>query len=65
LKDSVLHQRIVWISPLWKRGIRGDLKRKIGRRIKNIGLRVFRFSDKEVFKNTQGVLEGIWGICDS
>jgi very-short-patch-repair endonuclease len=29
--------------------------------MKGIGLRVLRFSDKEVFKNTQGVLERIWG----
>ena len=27
----------------------------------DFGLRVLRFSDKEVFKNTQGVLEKIWG----
>ena len=29
--------------------------------MKDIGLRVLRFSDKEVFENTQGVLERIWG----
>ena len=29
--------------------------------MKGIGLRVLRFSDKEVFENTQGVLERIWG----
>jgi very-short-patch-repair endonuclease len=29
--------------------------------MKGIGLRVLRFSDKEVFENTQGVLEKIWG----
>jgi very-short-patch-repair endonuclease len=28
--------------------------------MKDIGLRVLRFSDKEVFNNTQGVLERIW-----
>ena len=28
--------------------------------MKDIGLKVLRFSDKEVFKNTQGVLERIW-----
>jgi very-short-patch-repair endonuclease len=28
--------------------------------MKCIGLRVLRFSDKEVFENTQGVLERIW-----
>jgi very-short-patch-repair endonuclease len=28
---------------------------------KDIGLRVLRFSDKEVFENTQGILERIWG----
>jgi len=28
--------------------------------MKGIGLRVLRFSDKEVFENTQGVLERIW-----
>jgi len=33
--------------------------------MKGIGLKVLRFSDKEVFNNTQGVLERIWGICDS
>jgi very-short-patch-repair endonuclease len=33
--------------------------------MKGIGLRVLRFSDKEVFNNTQDVLERIWGICDS
>ena len=33
--------------------------------MKGIGLRVLRFSDREVFENTQGVLERIWGICDS
>jgi very-short-patch-repair endonuclease len=29
--------------------------------MKDIGLRVLRFSDKEVFNNAQGVLERIWG----
>ena len=29
--------------------------------MKGIGFRVLRFSDKEVFWNTQGVLERIWG----
>ena len=29
--------------------------------MKGIGLKVLRFSDKEVFNNTQGVLEEIWG----
>ena len=29
--------------------------------MKDIGLRVLRFSDKEVFENTQSVLEQIWG----
>ena len=29
--------------------------------MKDIGLRVLRFSDKEIFENTQGVLERIWG----
>ncbi|OGL44486.1 MAG: hypothetical protein A2W05_00010 [Candidatus Schekmanbacteria bacterium RBG_16_38_10] len=29
--------------------------------MEGIGLRVLRFSDREVFKNTQGVLEKIWG----
>jgi len=29
--------------------------------LKGIGLRVLRFSDKEVFENIQGVLERIWG----
>src|SRR4030065_1184668 len=29
--------------------------------MKDIALRVLRFSDKEVFNNTQGVLERIWG----
>ena len=29
--------------------------------MKGIGLIVIRFSDKEVFENTQGVLERIWG----
>jgi len=29
--------------------------------MKGNGLRVLRFSDKEVFNNTQGVLERIWG----
>jgi len=28
--------------------------------MKDIGLKVLRFSDKEVFKNTRGVLERIW-----
>jgi len=28
--------------------------------MKDTGLRVLRFSDKEVFENTQGVLERIW-----
>jgi very-short-patch-repair endonuclease len=28
--------------------------------MKDIGLRVLRFSDKEVFENTQSVLEQIW-----
>ncbi len=28
--------------------------------MKNIGLRVLRFSDRDVFKNLQGVLEAIW-----
>jgi very-short-patch-repair endonuclease len=32
--------------------------------MKGIGLKVLRFSDKEVFENTHGVLERIWGICD-
>jgi very-short-patch-repair endonuclease len=31
------------------------------RYMKDIGLRVLRFSDKEVFNNTQGILERIWG----
>jgi very-short-patch-repair endonuclease len=50
--------------------VRGDLKvtmlrynKNLKGYIKDIGLRVLRFSDKEVFKNTQGVLERIWGIC--
>jgi very-short-patch-repair endonuclease len=29
--------------------------------MKSIGLRVLRFSDKEVFENIQGVFERIWG----
>ena len=29
--------------------------------MKDIGLKVLRFSDKEVFENTQSVLERIWG----
>ena len=29
--------------------------------MKDIGLRVLKFSDKEVFNNTQSVLERIWG----
>src|SRR4030066_2484802 len=29
--------------------------------MKDIGLRVLRFSDKEIFNNTEGVLERIWG----
>ncbi len=29
--------------------------------MKGFGLRVLRFSDKEVFENTEGVLERIWG----
>jgi len=49
-------------SPLWKRGVRGDLKEYM----KDIGLKVLRFSDKEIFNNKQGgVLEKIWRYCDS
>ena len=33
--------------------------------MKGIGLRVLRFSDKEVFENTQGVLERIWDFLIS
>ena len=68
----------MWIKPpLWKRGVRGDLKEIDGGQhyssegkakdrardgyMKDIGLRVIRFSDKEVFENTQGVLKKIWG----
>jgi very-short-patch-repair endonuclease len=28
--------------------------------MKNLGLRVLRFSDRDIFKNLQGVLEAIW-----
>lgn len=31
------------------------------RYLKDIDLRVLRFSDKEVFENAQGILERIWG----
>lgn len=70
-------QGIVWIRPPFgKGGGEGRFKRKdatllkeerkIGRGMdngymKDIGLRVLRFSDREVLKNTQGVLERIWG----
>jgi len=33
--------------------------------MKSIGLRVLRFSDREVFENIQGILEKIWCLCDS
>lgn len=29
--------------------------------MKNLGLRVLRFSDKDVFENLNGILEKIWG----
>jgi len=40
-------------------GIRKDLKRDDY--LKNMGLRVLRFSDREVFENLTGVLEKIYG----
>ena len=30
--------------------------------LKNLGLRVLRFSDREVFENMRGVLEKIWSV---
>jgi very-short-patch-repair endonuclease len=35
--------------------------KKRGAHLRNIGLKVLRFSDKEVFENLGGVLEKIFG----
>ena len=50
---------------LWEK-IRGKEKdRTRDEYMKSIGLRVLRFSDREVFENIQGILEKIWCLCDS
>jgi hypothetical protein len=61
-------------SPLWKRGARGDFKNKCflnsetGKAkdriredaLREMGIKVLRFSDRDVFENMGGVMEGIW-----
>jgi hypothetical protein len=53
-------QGIVWIKPPpFPKGGEGGFKKKDA--TKGMSLRVIRFSDKEIFNDTQGVLERIWG----
>ena len=52
------------IIPLWKRGARGDFKNQCflmrEDALREIGIKVLRFSDRDVFENMGGVMEGIW-----